>query len=119
MLENYILDENKNPVLVDITTPEGWRAFSEFRSQERYWQVARTKIRGTQGCVSTVFLSLDHRFGNEPLPVLWETMVFDVPGFDGEQERYSSHADAVAGHKRWVKRVSVPFYRRWWNALFR
>jgi hypothetical protein len=58
------------------------------------------------GRVSTVFLGLDHSFAGGP-PVLWETMVFDVEGLDGEQDRYTSHADAVAGHAQMVARAQA------------
>lgn len=47
--------------------------------------------------VSTVFLGLDHRFGFNGPPILWESMVFGGP-LDGEQRRYTSRADADAGH---------------------
>lgn len=53
--------------------------------------------------VSTVFLGLDHAHNGGP-PVLWETMVFGGD-LDGEQERYTSRADAVAGHAAMVARV--------------
>src|SRR5258708_5583313 len=46
--------------------------------------------------VSTVFLGLDHNWGEGP-PVLWETMVFGGE-HDQMQERYSSYEDAAAGH---------------------
>lgn len=49
--------------------------------------------------VSTVFLGIDRAFGGGD-PVLWETLVFMPDGEDGE--RYTSHADAVAGHARYV-----------------
>lgn len=58
--------------------------------------------------VSTVFLGLDHRFGDGP-PLIFETMIFppgwpdDVPTwFEEYQERYSTEAEAVAGHDRAV-----------------
>jgi hypothetical protein len=54
--------------------------------------------------VSTVFLVLDHNHrGNGP-PVLWETLT-DVPGDSDRsdvRERYTSLADAKAGHWRYV-----------------
>jgi hypothetical protein len=46
--------------------------------------------------VSTVFLALDHSFGDGP-PVLWETMVFGGPA-DMDQQRYTSREAAEAGH---------------------
>jgi len=47
--------------------------------------------------VSTVFLGLDHRFTADGPPVLWESMIFGGP-HSGEQRRYTSKADALAGH---------------------
>jgi len=48
--------------------------------------------------ISTVFLGLDHSWDDGPhAPVLWESMVFGGP-LDGEQRRYTSRADADAGH---------------------
>jgi hypothetical protein len=45
-----------------------------------------------------VFLGVDHAHLGGP-PVLWETMIF---GFENDeyQERYTSKADALAGHAR-------------------
>ena len=49
--------------------------------------------------VSTVFLGLDHRFDDEGLPVLFETMIFGGP-HDQYQDRYTTWEDAVAGHAK-------------------
>lgn len=50
--------------------------------------------------VSTVFLAINHDFLGEGEPILWETMVF-AKDWDGlYQDRYTAHADAVAGHTR-------------------
>ena len=54
--------------------------------------------------VSTVFLGLDHNFGDGP-PVLWETMVFGGK-FDQHQNRCSGNWEqAEAMHHRTVARV--------------
>jgi len=53
---------------------------------------------------STVFLGLDHSFGQCKLSVLWETMVFGGP-HDKYCDRYTSRADADDGHKRTVRMV--------------
>jgi hypothetical protein len=54
--------------------------------------------------VSTVFLGLDHRWGDGP-PLLFETMVFGGP-LNGNQERYSTWDAAAEGHTLWLMRVS-------------
>lgn len=51
--------------------------------------------------VSTVFLGLDHQYGNGP-PLLFETMVFGG-SFNYEMRRYSTRAEALAGHARVVR----------------
>jgi len=53
--------------------------------------------------VSTVFLAIDHSFGQTCLPVLWETMVF---GKDEEgQRRYCSVEAARIGHEEMLDEV--------------
>lgn len=47
--------------------------------------------------VSTVFLGVDHNFGDGP-PLLWETMIFGGK-HDEYQERYTTRAEALAGHR--------------------
>jgi hypothetical protein len=53
--------------------------------------------------VSTVFLSFDHGSGDGP-PLLFETMIFGGEHAD-YQERYSTRAEALAGHLRAVEMV--------------
>jgi hypothetical protein len=51
--------------------------------------------------ISTVWLGLNHNFGEGP-PLIFETMVFDIPVNyalrEREQERYSTLEEAQAGH---------------------
>jgi hypothetical protein len=55
------------------------------------------------GClVSTVFLGIDHQFGNGP-PLLFETMLFNPDG--DELVRYSTWEQAEAGHAAMLARV--------------
>ena len=49
--------------------------------------------------ISTVFLSLDHSFGDHKAPVLFETMCFGGK-IDENQNRFSSWDDAFLGHIR-------------------
>ena len=51
--------------------------------------------------VSTVWLGLDHRFGEGP-PLIFETMIFGGPQ-DNWQERYSTEEEALTGHRRVVE----------------
>lgn len=58
--------------------------------------------------VSTIWLGLDHQYGAGP-PLIFETMVFN-DALDDEHderdcERYSTEAEAVAGHAEWVAKV--------------
>jgi len=69
-----------------------------------HWVVAKTKVADWE--VSTVFLGLDHSFGGPP-PVLWETMVFGIPGGRDVQVRYTSAADARDGHAGIVARLTA------------
>lgn len=83
-----------------LAVPEpNLREWSKVFGENRH--VGDTKIGGVR--ISTVFLGLDHSHGHGP-PLLFETMVFR--GGDGDEtERYSSWAEAEAGHKRWVEKV--------------
>ena len=58
--------------------------------------------------VSTVFLGINHAFGDGP-PVLFETLVFakDHPAIDEEMERYCTRDEAIAGHNVMVDTVAA------------
>lgn len=90
MPDGYILDENGNPVAVDIMTCARWNNDTANR------RVAEDEI-SDDVTVSTVFLGLDHSFGSGGPPVLWETMVFGGP-LDGEQEREDMIDIFLRGH---------------------
>jgi hypothetical protein len=66
-----------------------------------YQCVKRDEVNGVT--VSTVWLGCDHAFGHGP-PRIFETMVFGGE-LDGEQVRYGTEAEAVAGHAEMLKRV--------------
>lgn len=53
--------------------------------------------------VSTVFLGIDHQFGDGP-PLLFETMVFGGK-HDDYCERYSTWDEAAVGHARICRMV--------------
>lgn len=63
--------------------------------------------------VSTVWLGVDHRFG-EGAPVIFETMVFahggdDDLGPDLDQRRYCTEAEARAGHDETVTLIRATY----------
>jgi hypothetical protein len=75
-----------------------------FRDEDRI--VARETVRGATASadVSTVWLGLDHQFFPGGPPLIFETMVFGGP-LDQEQVRYSTEAQAHAGHAEMLDRV--------------
>ncbi len=86
----YILKHGMPVEEPDLLT---WSRWFENADAER--TVAQTQV-SPDVLVSTVFLGLDHNWGEGP-PILWETMIFGGPQ-DGYQERYSARAAAEAGH---------------------
>lgn len=53
--------------------------------------------------VSTVFLGMNHNWGEGP-PLIYETLVF-AGDLDGEMERYATEEEAREGHQKMVERV--------------
>jgi hypothetical protein len=96
MSDHFILNSQGDVEATDLMTWARW-----FETADRV--VAKTRI-GDDAEVSTIFLGLDHSFGSGP-PLIFETMVFGGP-LDQEQERYSTRAEAEAGHAALVERAS-------------
>ena len=97
MSQMYVLDESGQPRKeTDALT---WGLWYESTKATQARTVAVDRIGDAK--VSTVFLGLDHNYAADGDPVLWETMVFGGP-HDERQERYTSRAEAEAGHGRIV-----------------
>ena len=112
MIDKYILDGHK-PVQCD----DSMRWAEWFETADRH--VAKTDIgvmvflvwlgklfrtkRFEPVKVSTVFLGLDHRFGDGP-PLLFETMIFGGV-FDEDTWQYSTWEEAEIGHRKAIKKV--------------
>jgi hypothetical protein len=96
----YLLDDEGHPRPVDINSPESMAQWT--------MPGARVVLQDRRGSafISTVFLALNHSFGDGP-PVLWETMIFDHPAWSDYQERYSSKSDAILGHLRALALVDL------------
>ncbi len=93
--EKYILDADGNVVSADLMTWANW-----YESNYNKRSIGKDEpIPGVK--VSTVFLGLNHNFGDGP-PVLWETMIFGGE-HDQYQERYSTRKEALEGHRRAVE----------------
>jgi len=97
MSDKYVLNDAGEPEMVENLIE--WA--KAFEKQNR--SVAHTET--DNGSVSTVFLGLDHSYGDGP-PLLFETMIFGGP-FDGEQYRYPTRAEALTGHELAVERVKA------------
>ena len=91
----YILDDDNKPVPVGPMQAAVW-----LETNGRRVTVTNLPDDVT---VSTVFLGIDHSYGDGP-PVLWETMIFGGE-FDQETMRYTSHEDALEGHKKMVRKA--------------
>jgi hypothetical protein len=111
MSSYFVLDANGDPQPVDVLTWAEW-----FETADRIVQQTRIvrgraveSPRSRRGVsVSTVFLGMDMAFTYFPpragAPVLWETMIFGG-ALDGDQWRYRSKPDALAGHAAAVARA--------------
>jgi hypothetical protein len=95
MSKHYILDGH------DAKEAELFEWAKWFETSDR--RVKVTAIDGVK--VSTVFLGLDHNWGDGP-PLIFETMVFGGK-FDQDQDRYSTWDEAIAGHDEMVLRVKA------------
>jgi hypothetical protein len=97
MSSHYILDGH---------TPVPVKSFYEWARwyEKANRRVAETCFPGIR--VSTVFLSLDHGFGNLGMPILFETMVFGGL-FHEEQWRYATWEEAEQGHADLVAMVEA------------
>lgn len=97
----YLLDEDKQPYSVPI---ELYLKLHEDMSMK---QTAIDLVDDVR--ISTVFLGMDHgwNINNNPnyKPILWETMIFGGEHSD-YQERYTSHKDALEGHKKALELVN-------------
>ena len=90
-MSDYYILEGKTPIKVGDAL--AWaRAFEQ--SNRR---VARDEVGKGKIVVSTVFLGLDHRFGNEGPPQIFETMIFGG-SHDQYQTRCSTWDEAERQH---------------------
>ena len=96
MSDYYVLNDKHEPVPVEF------REWTLVHGSPEDRRVDQTTLPDDKW-VSTVFLGMDHAFGDGP-PLLFETMVFTSKKRMSEEscERYSTWNEAVAGHARIV-----------------
>lgn len=93
-LKLYIL-EGKTPV--PCSDPLVW--------EREVFKADRTVKKTTVGdmYISTIFLGVCNSVIPGAAPLLFETMIFNVPGDDEYQRRYSTWEEAEAGHEKAVE----------------
>lgn len=102
MADYWVLDGHETR---KVDTVLEWA--QRFEKTDRHVGKTETRLH----MISTVFLGLDHSWGQGP-PQLFETMVFDLHGesgaesdIEGSMWRYSTWDEAEAGHAATVRRV--------------
>lgn len=104
----YILVDRK-PVAVGADEYARWMTKHKYEPRSRDFRhdpddLTRVGWDEVGPCeISTVFLGLDHGWGDGP-PSLFETMVFGG-AWDQDQERYCTWDEAEAGHKATVEKI--------------
>jgi hypothetical protein len=96
MLGHYILDGHQPVAVTDVLEWAHW-----YEEADR-----RVGLSFTEHFeISTVFLGLDHNFGGDGPPLLFETMVFRKHGkaYDLAMDRYSTWDEAERGHLEMVR----------------
>ena len=95
-MSNHYKLVNGEPVKCDLME------WAEFFTEDNM-RIAKDEIGDVN--ISTVFLGLDHQYGDGP-PLLYETMIFGGE-HDGYQERYSTEEQAKRGHKKACEMVEA------------
>lgn len=106
----FYIRENGIPQKLDLSDPTDLDRLVAWEKEQKEARaagrnpnrIALSEIPASGGHVkiSTVFLNADHNLSHSGPPVLWETMIF-WPEHDLDEwtERYTSEADAKAGHE--------------------
>ena len=92
----YYILAGHNTVKTDSVTE--WGRMMENMDKRRVGSTENNDIS-----VSTVFLGIDHSFGDGP-PLLFETMIFGGE-HDEDVERYSTWDEAEVGHKKMCEKA--------------
>lgn len=102
MVSRYILNGHNAEPCEDLLTWAQWFETADRKVADDYagdWHERPVNI-------STVFLGVDHNFGSEGPPVLFETMIFGGK-LAGEQWRYGTWEEAEKGHAHAVEQAKA------------
>jgi len=65
------------------------------------WNYKRVKVSKVYNwAISTVWLGLDHSYGENNKPLIFETMVFNEIGDSVDCQRYATLEEAQKGHRK-------------------
>jgi hypothetical protein len=95
----------------------GKRVFPCKDISEARWDANRT-IRSTRlpGLwISTVFLPMDHGYGENAFPLVFETMIFGGPEDQSYCERYDHYKGAVKGHNEAIAYCHRGNFKSWFT----
>lgn len=115
---HYILDEKG-----EVKEEKDLMVWAKWFENNREKRLIESDVVGSYR-VSTVFLGLDYNFTGTRVPILFETMVFDVEkteielvgrksmiyktlDLDGMFEQYETRVQAETGHKEIIKNVEM------------
>lgn len=98
MSDRYVINADNTVTKMDDLTEWAKR----FETDQR--RIARTAMPDGR-IVSTVFLGLDHRYGDSHPPALFETMIFPSDKNFSEEwgERCATYSQALQQHERGIK----------------
>lgn len=102
-------DSASEAYFLDVYDREGRRLsledFYQLFEDPGYKVVRKSEVGWRRNVsVSTVWLGLNHAFTPDHPPLIFESMVFGGR-HDGDTDRYSTEAEAIAGHERIVRRL--------------
>lgn len=107
----YMLDANGEPKAVDITDKDTLELWGNWYQKADNKVVKQERIG--EFIVSTVFLTVDHRFGFRGPPILWETMIFDGNREMVDYERCAgSREQAEMMHQEMIKKLQKTDYSK-------
>jgi hypothetical protein len=95
----YVLDKDHNV----IACPDVKEWGKKLRMNNRFVEQSAVRDKITQdilGTLSTVFLGIDHQYGDGP-PLVFETMFFSHETEERPLRRYNTWDEAHKGHAEW------------------